>query len=193
MTDGAMSWLGMVAAARLAGAPMPQRGHQMLAGGLVCYRPYRCADGWVSLGALEPKFFAAFCGGVGREDLIAHQFDAPGSDGHRQVEEVFRSRTRDEWAAFGAQHDCCLEPVLDIDEVLDSELVRAREMVVEIDQPGAETPVRLLGPPVKLSRTPADPARRPGPELGEHTDELLRRAGYSDERIAALREAGTVA
>ncbi len=139
MTDGAMSWLGMVAAARLAGAPMPQRGHQMLAGGLVCYRPYRCADGWVSLGALEPKFFAAFCRGVGREDLIAHQFDAPGSDGHRQVEEVFRSRTRDEWAAFGAQHDCCLEPVLDIDEVLDSELVRAREMVVEIDQPGAET------------------------------------------------------
>jgi alpha-methylacyl-CoA racemase len=193
MTDGAMSWLGMVAAARLAGAPMPQRGHQMLAGGLVCYRPYRCADGWVSLGALEPKFFAAFCHGVGREDLIAHQFDAPGSDGHKLVEEVFRSRTRDEWAAFGAQHDCCLEPVLDIDEVLDSELVRAREMVVEIDQPGAEKPVRLLGPPVKLSRTPADPAQRPGPELGEHTDELLRRAGYSDERIAALREAGTVA
>ncbi len=193
MTDGAMSWLGMVAAARLAGAPMPQRGHQMLAGGLVCYRPYRCADGWVSLGALEPKFFAAFCHGVGREDLIAHQFDAPGSDGHKQVEEVFRSRTRDEWVAFGAQHDCCVEPVLDIDEVLDSELVRAREMVVEIDQPGAEKPVRLLGPPVKLSRTPADPGRRPGPELGEHTDELLRRAGYSDERIAALREAGTVA
>ena len=66
--------------------------------------------------------------------------------------------------AFAAEHDCCLEPVLDLDEALDSELVRAREMVVELDQPGAERPVRLLGVPVKLSRTPgdADRAARPG-------------------------------
>ena len=101
-------------------------------------------------------------------------------------------RTRAEWQAFAAEHDCCLEPVLDLDEALDSDLVRAREMVVELDQPGADRPVRQLGLPVKLSRTPGDPRRLPGPGLGEHTDEVLRGAGYSDEEIAALKQAGAV-
>ena len=66
-------------------------------------------------------------------------------------------------------------------------------MVVELDQPGAEQPVRLLGLPVKLSRTPGDVNRLPGPGLGEHTDEVLREAGYADEEIAALKESGAVA
>ena len=66
-------------------------------------------------------------------------------------------------------------------------------MVVEIDQPGAERPVRLLGVPVKLSRTPGDVGRLPGPVLGEHTEEVLRALGYDDAQIAAMLEAGAVA
>ena len=193
MADGALSWLAMVAARYFAEGVAPHRGGLELAGSLVCYRPYACADGWVTLGALEPKFWQAWCRGVGREDLIEHQFERPGSATHVEVERIFRERTRDEWHAFASEHDCCLEPVLDLDEALDSELVRAREMVVELDQPGAQRPVRLLGVPVKLSRTPGDPNRRPGPALGEHTDELLRAAGYDDDEIAALKDAGAVA
>ena len=83
--------------------------------------------------------------------------------------------------------------MLELDEALDSELVRAREMVAELDQPGVAEPVRLLGVPVKMGRTPGDPARLPGPVLGEHTDAVLRSLGYDDERIAALKEAGAVA
>jgi crotonobetainyl-CoA:carnitine CoA-transferase CaiB-like acyl-CoA transferase len=71
--------------------------------------------------------------------------------------------------------------------------VAAREMVVELSQPGSERPVKLLGAPVKLSRTPAAPTRAPGPGLGDHTDEVLAAAGYSAEEIAALHEAGAVA
>ena len=63
-------------------------------------------------------------------------------------------RTRDEWQAFASEHDCCLEPVLELEEALDSELTRAREMVVSLTQPGAAKEVRQLGVPVKLSRTP---------------------------------------
>jgi alpha-methylacyl-CoA racemase len=187
MTDGALSWLAMVAARYLADGRLPRRGEDQLAGGLICYRPYRCADGWVTLGALEPKFWRAWCEGLGREDLADRQFEAVGSDTHRAVEAVFAERTRAQWRAFNDEHDCCLEPVLGLDEALESELFRAREMVVEVDD------ARLLGTPVKLSRTPADPARAGGPAIGADTDPVLAEAGYGAEEIGALREAEAVA
>jgi len=192
MTDGALSWLAMDAARHLAGGTPPERGRAALAGGLICYRPYRCADGWVTLGALEPKFWQAWCRGVGREDLVERQFERPGSDAHAEVERIFLERSREQWQAFASEHDCCLEPVLDLDEALDSELVRAREMVVPLEQPGAGSEVRLLGVPVKLSRTPGAPAG-PGPALGEHTTEVLSSLGYSDDEIAELLDGGGAA
>jgi alpha-methylacyl-CoA racemase len=193
MADGALSWLAMVAGAYFADGSAPRRGGLPLAGSLICYRPYECADGWVTLGALEPKFWQAWCRGVAREDLIERQFEGPGSDAHAQVVELFKARTREQWQEFAAQHDCCLEPVLELDEALDSELVRAREMVVELQQPGVAGGVRQLGIPVKLARTPGDHARLPGPALGEHTEAALAEAGYGPEEIAALLEDGAVA
>jgi alpha-methylacyl-CoA racemase len=193
MADGSLSWLAMVAARYLAEEVVPRRGDLELAGRIICYRPYACADGHVTLGALEPKFWQAWCRGVGREDLIEKQFEPPGSPAHVEVQAIFMERTRDQWAAFASEHDCCLEPVLDLDEALQSDLVRERQMIAELDQPGAERPVRLLAPPVKLSRTPADPNQHPGPGLGEHTDAVLRSLGYGDEEIAALKETGAVA
>jgi alpha-methylacyl-CoA racemase len=193
MADGALSWLAMVAGAYFADGNVPRRGDLPLAGALICYRPYECADGWVSLGALEPKFWQAWCRGVGREELIAAQFERPGSPAHARVQEIFRARSRADWEAFASEHDCCLEPVLELDEALDSELVRAREMVVEIEQPGAERPVRQLGVPVKLARTPAEHARLPGPTLGEHTEEVLLAAGYTHAEVAELLASGAVA
>jgi alpha-methylacyl-CoA racemase len=193
MADGALSWLAMVAATYFADGNVPRRGELPLAGSLICYRPYECADGWVTLGALEPKFWQGFCRGVGREELIAAQFERPGSAAHEQVKEIFKGRTRDQWEAFAREHDCCLEPVLELDETLASELVDAREMVVEIEQPGAERAVRLLGVPVKLGRTPGDHGRLPGPALGEHTEEVLRAAGYSAQEVAELLADGAAA
>jgi crotonobetainyl-CoA:carnitine CoA-transferase CaiB-like acyl-CoA transferase len=192
MADGALSWLAMVAAKYFADKVTPQRGDLELAGALICYRPYPCADGYVTLGALEPKFWQAWCRGIGREDLTSKQFERPGSDAHAEVERIFLERTRAEWQEFASNHDCCLEPVLDLDEALDSDLVRERQMVVEVDQPGATEPVRLLASPVKLSRTPARDDQ-PGPALGEHTREVLAGLGYSDDDITALEDSGAVA
>src|SRR6185436_16577270 len=120
MFDGALSWLAMVAARVFAAGERPRRGHEQLGGSLLCYRPYRCADGWVTLGALEPKFWRAWCAGVGREDLVERQFEPVGSPVHAEVESVFASRTRAESTAFNDEHDCCLEPVLGLDEALAS-------------------------------------------------------------------------
>ena len=159
MADGALSWLAMVAARYFADGVVPQRGELELAGVLICYRPYECADGWVTLGALEPKFWQAWCRGVGREDLIAQQFERARLRRARGGQAIFMERTRDEWEAFAAEHDCCLEPVLELDEALDSELVRAREMVVEIDQPGR----RATGAPARRAGQARAHARRHGP------------------------------
>jgi crotonobetainyl-CoA:carnitine CoA-transferase CaiB-like acyl-CoA transferase len=188
MTDGALSWLAMVAGAFLRDGRVPRRGAEMLNGGVACYLPYECADGWVSCGALEPKFWQAFCAGVERPDLVEHQFAAPGSPGHAAIAEVFAARSKADWASFNDAHDCCIEPILDLDEALESELVAAREMVVEVEQPQLGS-VRLLGHPVKLSRTPADPTR-PAPALGEHTSPVLAEAGLTESEISALLETG---
>ncbi|HTA97745.1 MAG TPA: CoA transferase [Solirubrobacteraceae bacterium] len=193
MADGALSWLAMVAGQYFADGVVPKRGEQLLAGAVICYRPYECSDGWVSLGALEPKFWQAWCRGVGREELIEKQFEHPGSDAHEQVVEIFKGRTRAQWTQFATENDCCLEPVLDLDEALSSDLVGEREMVVTLDQPGVEDGVRQLGIPIKLDRTPGEHNRLPGPGLGEHTEQVLRAAGYSEEQVAELLERGAVA
>ncbi len=193
MFDGSLSWLVLAAAQAFAAARAPRRGELPLAGGVICYRPYRCADGWVTLAALEPKFWREFCGGVGREDLLGRAFERPGSGAHRALCELFLARTREQWREFASAHDCCLEPMLELDEALESELVAARGMIAELEQPGASAPVKLLGTPVKLSRTPAQPGRAPGPTLGEHTDAVLREVGFSLEEIASLHRSGAVA
>jgi alpha-methylacyl-CoA racemase len=191
MTDGSLAWLALVAGRYLCDGQVPGRGDLELAGRIICYFPYEASDGWIACGALEPKFWQAFCRGVGREDLIEAQFERPGSDAWREVAETFRSRTREEWRAFNDEHDCCIEPILGLDEALDSDLVREREMVVELEQPHMGT-VRQLGIPVKLGRTPGK-VEDPAPVLGEHTTEVLKEVGYADDEIEALLAEGAVA
>lgn len=187
LLDASAIWLGMIAAKALCDGEAPRRG---LTERAICYRVYACADGWVTLAALEPKFWAAFCRGAGCEELLEHQFDPVGSAAHRALERVFLTRTRAQWQAFADDHDCCLEPVLELDEALASEALR--HLVTQTPQPGVTAPVRHLGPPLRLSRTPAR-AGGPAPALGEHTRETLTRMGVADEAIAELERAGVIA
>jgi crotonobetainyl-CoA:carnitine CoA-transferase CaiB-like acyl-CoA transferase len=81
-----------------------------------------------------------------------------------------------------------IEPILDLDEALESELVSEREMTVTYEQP-LMGEIKQLGFPIKLSGTPAS-IERPAPALGEHTAQVLGTAGYSAEEIQALEESG---
>jgi alpha-methylacyl-CoA racemase len=191
MTDGSLAWLCLVAAQYLCDGVVPRRGRGSLNGGIACYFPYEAADGWVTCAALEPKFWRNFCDGVRRLDLIDKQFASPDSEDGQAIAAVFKQRTRAEWKAFNDDHDAMIEPVLNLDEALDSDLVRGREMVVEVEQPELG-PVRLLGLPIKLSRTAGD-ATRPAPSLGEHTEQVLAEAGFSDGEVASLIQSGAAA
>jgi crotonobetainyl-CoA:carnitine CoA-transferase CaiB-like acyl-CoA transferase len=161
----ALSLFAMGAAAALAGEPPQPRDRQLFSGGVVCYQAYRCADGWVALGALEERFWARWCRGVQRDDLLDLRYEPPGSPTHQEVAAIFIARTRDEWEAFAQMHDCCLTPVLGLHEALDADHVRER-VVARVRQPGIADPVRVLGSPLGLSRTPPDVHRRPAPPLG---------------------------
>ena len=110
--------------------------------------------------------------------------------GRRGGRGVFRERTRDEWTAFAGEHDCCLEPVLDLDEALDSELVaRARDGASSWTSP-ASARCRQVGFPIKLSRTPAvDRAAGAGARRAD-TDEVLARVGIRRRAHRAAARGG---
>lgn len=144
------------------------RDEALFAGGVVCYQAYRSSDGWVALGALEQRFWSAWCAGVGREDLVESRYEPAGSETHEEVSRIFATRSCAEWEEFAASHDCCLNVVTGLGPALGSEHVAARGMVVEVEQPGIEEAVKTLGSPLSFSRTPVAPTRRPAPALDEH-------------------------
>jgi alpha-methylacyl-CoA racemase len=149
MTDGAVRWLALAFAAHEQGEQVA-RGDQRLAGRYPCYRVYECADGrYYSVAALEPKFWKTLCDAVERPDLIDAQLSED-MDAHRSMEEVFRSRTREEWEQVLSTVDACCEPVLDLDEVARHPQIVARRVLEKNGR---------------------------APRLGEHTAELLREIG----------------
>ena len=191
MTEGAQGFMALSLGAAVGGGKPSPRGRDQLSGGLVCYDAYETADGrHMALGALEPKFWAAFCKAVGKPEWIARQFEGagrPDSPIRDEVRALFRSKSRAEWEAWFVGHDCCCEPVLDVDEVLSHPASAARHPVLELHHP-TEGPLRSV-------RSPAlEPARAsaaaPPSLLGEHTRAVLREAGLDDAEVDALLTAG---
>ncbi|HQR29132.1 MAG TPA: CaiB/BaiF CoA-transferase family protein, partial [Anaeromyxobacteraceae bacterium] len=182
MTDGALAMLALQKAAADAEGRALRRGREQLNGGSACYGVYRARDGgFVALGALEPKFFQAFCAAVGRPELGPMQFDRDGAGPREELDAVFASRTRAEWAAFAAAHDVCVMPVLEGDEPeRDPQLVH-RQSFVRVptpwegrDMPGIASPVRLRGVEAPLA---------PAPRLGADSESVLREAGLDGGAI----------
>jgi len=192
MLDGAMSWLQMHAQAYAITGVIPARGTMRLSGGPACYRIYRAADGkYVTVGALEPQFWAALCEALGVPDMIEYQF-APEEEQevmHKRLEEIFMQKSRDEWVSELAHLDACFGPVNDLAEAFDDPQVRARDMVAEVPTPMG--PMPAIGNPLKMHGDSALPLRA-APGLGEQTDEVLAEAGLSSSEIDALRASGVV-
>jgi len=193
MADVGMALMPTGAARHFGGEPVPLGARMPLSGGLACYNVYRTADGrYLSVGALEEKFWAAFCRVVGREDFAARQMDSAAQEEMAGVlAGIIEGRTLAEWTERFAREDACTEPVLSLEEALAAPQARHRRMVFDLaDASGGTT--RQLNLPFKLSATPPS-ATAPAPGLGEHTRGILRSLAYAEERIEALLAAGAVA
>jgi crotonobetainyl-CoA:carnitine CoA-transferase CaiB-like acyl-CoA transferase len=193
MTDGVVSWLIPHLAAFFATDRVPERAQERLNGGWPCYGVYEAADGHVTLGALEPQFWANFCRLTGREDLrsLQHVEGAERDRVEQELRRLFQTRTRADWIALLHQADVCAGPVLTLDEVVRNPQLVQRGLFTEVEHPKLG-PVRQVAFPVQMSATPAR-VRTPPPELGEHTDEVLQTLGYDAAAIAAFRRDGVVA
>ena len=191
MMDGSISWLTINTGEFFGGGPAPGRGEQVLHGLWPCYNIYRAADGYMAVGSLEGKFWKRLCELMGKPEYAEEQFNPEMRDEiFAWLRGEFEQRTRGEWMEIFLGEDCCVGPVLSLDEMSRDPQVKHRKMVVEVDDDklGRTT---TLGIPFKFSRTPGE-IRTSAPSLGEHTDEVLGMLGCSAEEIGRLREGGVV-
>ena len=130
LAEAVLAWQGGQLTAALRGRPMT-RGRDLLNGGAACYGIYETADGrFVTLGALEPKFWAAFCHAVERPDWIVRQAEPPPQDGLiAEVAALFEARPLAEWQAVLGAVDCCWQPVLEAEELLTDPQAHARGLL----------------------------------------------------------------
>ncbi|HEU0200296.1 MAG TPA: CaiB/BaiF CoA-transferase family protein [Burkholderiaceae bacterium] len=191
MTDGVLAH-HIFAHAMLDASMTPVAEQTLLTGGVACYRIYECADArFVALGALEPKFWQAFCTTTGLPELAKRHWafgEAPGSAAAQKTTERvaahLRTRARDEWIALFDGADACLTPVLAPAEALAHPLFTERG---RIHRRGGVTAV---GPLAIMSEHHF--AQAPAPRAGADTEALLRELGLSDDDIARLRADGVV-
>lgn len=188
MVEASMGFAIAELAPPLVAGERPTRGDEPLTGGIAAYGVYETRDHrFMSLGALEPKFWLAFATGVGLPADMAGIVPGPHQAELRAlVAATFLKRTRAEWEAFAAERDCCLEPVLEPHELRDDPQLRARGVFFDLDTKQGKLPQLAL--PV----TPREAAHTPPPTQGEHTEIVLKEAGFSDERVAALRAEGAI-
>ena len=189
MVDGAAILSASIAPGYALGYFHPERGTNWLDSGAPYYDVYECADGrWLSIGAIEDRFYANLLDGLGLDPAALPDQDDESRwpELRAQLAAAVRTRTADEWMAVVADPDNCVAPVLPFTEVLDDPHLAARGTYV--DPAGILQPA----PAPRFDRT-SPSLDRPPPPAGHHTDEVLGEAGFAAAEIAALRQAGAVA
>ena len=185
MTEGSLALLAAELGNLDCGA-RPTRGTETLNGGVAGYGVYRTADDrFVSVGALEPKFWIGFCTAIGRKVDLSELVAPPARQATIRAElaAVIAAKTRDEWTAIFAAHDCCCEPVLEPDELATHPLHVARDVFFTIDG-GAAGPIAQIRTPIGAPEHPSPP-----PTLGEHSAAVLADYGFTADEIARIAPA----
>ena len=187
MQDSIVPFNSMDGASLFAGGSVPARESGLLNGGGI-YDFYETSDGgYMSVGSLEPKFWAALCDGVGHpewRDGKILRTDTPMVK--KELIRIFRSKTREEWTEIFSKSDACVEPVMDLEEVSEDEHLKSRGMWPSVEIPLTEgIRITQMGCPIHLSGSPVQ-YRHAGYPEGHHTFEILRGLGYSDGEIEEM-------
>ena len=165
---------------------LPARGDDLLTGGHANYGVYRTQDGkYMAVAPLEEKFWRLFCDAIGRSELKARYAETATPELRRELETLFASRPQADWVALFDAVDCCVTPVLSLDEALEHPQMRARAMSLTADG------MTQYAPPFKISGW-SFAVEKLAPAPGEHTDEILSELGYDAEQIASLRKSRIV-
>lgn len=189
VADGVVQLMSVNIEEHLATGSIPGHRHTMTTGRYAAYDTYQASDGgWISVAAIEPKFWANFCKLIGLPQWAAEQTNDELQDQIRaEVAAAIRTKTRDEWAALLGPADTCVAPVLSASELVeDAQLSRG---LVESAHPVHGT-FRSVGPTLAGQMR----AQRYIVQDGDvtDTDELLEAAGLSKDEIVKLRDAGVI-
>ena len=187
MMDGCVPFNSLDGASFLVSGRQPKREGERLNGGCI-YDFYETKDGgYMSVGSLEPQFWASFCRAIGREDLIEGTvWPENVAEVKAEIRGIFKTKTRDEWVEVFSHYDACVQPVLDLKEaLLEDEQIKAREMVVDVALPLHEgVKVKQLASSVKLSECPCE-YRHAGYPIGYHTREVIDSLGLDYDSLEA--------
>jgi crotonobetainyl-CoA:carnitine CoA-transferase CaiB-like acyl-CoA transferase len=178
----------------------PRRGQGFLGGSYPYYAIYETRDKQLlTIGCTEPWLWENFCKAIGRPEFgrfarKADQFvraaNAEEDAARRQIEDIIRTRDRDEWYDLLVKADVCVGKVYDVEEMVRDPQVNHREMIVEVEHP-THGKVKEFGVAIKLSETPGT-VRHAAPASGEHTEAVLRELGMAAAEISALRARGVI-
>jgi len=193
MTDCMIAMLPLAAGLYWTTGTKPRAGESLLSHRYACYNVYRTADSrFVTLGALEPRFWAKVCEYFDVPQYIPLQFDeAKRQEIIKFFEDTFVKKTQKEWVeALGAE-DTCLGEILELDEALTSEYAKDRAMIADVGPDHGKGSAPVLGIPVKMSHTPGS-VRSPAPRFGENNLGILEELGLSKQEIAELKAGGVI-
>jgi crotonobetainyl-CoA:carnitine CoA-transferase CaiB-like acyl-CoA transferase len=188
MLDGIIFWLSMIVSRYAMDKRIPERESLMLNGKHLCYRIYKTKDNrYITIGAIEKKFWINFCKAIGRDDLMEHQFTdvTQRKDLLEDVENIFLTKTLNEWLTHFETFEICHGPVNDLQEVLSDPHVLFRNILLRVKHPSEEE-YWSVGFPIKMSETKPKIRLHP-PEYGEHTEQILRSMGYEESKIYELK------
>ncbi|MEQ1864279.1 MAG: CaiB/BaiF CoA-transferase family protein [Micropepsaceae bacterium] len=188
MTDGAASLMSMFYGFKAMGMWADEKGGNLLDGGAHFYDAYETADGkWVSIGSIEPQFYALLLEKTGITDPeFRSQMDrAKWPSLKEKIAGVLKTKTRDAWDKLMEGTDVCYAPVLSLAEAPNHPHNKARATFIELD--GVVQPA----PAPRFSRTKPE-VQGGAPTCGQHNDEILGDWGFSSDAVAALKSCGAI-
>ncbi len=190
MSDGLVPFNSLDGSNFLVSGQMPEREGELLNGGSL-YDYYETKDQeYISIGSLEPKFFKGLCELIDRPNWIEEGMDPLDiSRRKKDLEEIIKTRTKAQWEEIFKDEDLCIEPVLNLDELLNKDQhIKDRELVIEMDLEDGKK-VRQFAMPIKFSKSKPQ-YKFIGKKLGLDTISIMENLGYNREEIEKLKEDG---